>query len=82
MTRANVVRGIGGVTVVVLAAVWVSGGHLMGQAGQQNRTEPPSSVRPACGTRPLTDAETAADATRVAEFKKRRADSGGFRRSS
>ena len=72
MTRTSVSRGIAGVAVVAAAAAWVSAGRLMGQTGQQSRVQTPSSVRPACGTRPLTDAEIAADATRVAEFKKRR----------
>lgn len=71
MTRANVIRGIGGITAVAIAAAWVSAGHLSGQAGQQTGTQTPSSIRPACGTRPLTDAETAADAARVADFKRR-----------
>ncbi len=71
MTRANVVRGIGGVMAVALAAAWIPG-SVQGQTGQQDRRQTASSVKPVCGTRPMTDAETLADATRVAEFKKRR----------
>ena len=70
MTRANVVRGIGGVMAVALVAAWIPSGSVQGRTGQQTQTA--SSVKPVCGTRPLTDAETLADATRVAEFKKRR----------
>ncbi len=57
---------------VALAAVWIPSGSVQGQTGQQNRTQTTSSVKPVCGTRPMTDAETLADAIRVAEFKKRR----------
>ena len=58
---------------VALAAAWVPPGSLQGRTdGQQSPTATASSVRPACGTRPQSDAETLADATRVAEFKRRR----------
>lgn len=72
MTRANVIRGIGGCMAVALASALLPAGSVKGQASQQTLTQTASSVRPVCGTRPLTDAETLADATRVADFKKRR----------
>jgi predicted Zn-dependent protease len=72
MTRSNVTRGVGGVMAVALAAVLAPAGSLEGQTGQQTVTQSVSQLRPACGTRPMTDAETLADATRVAEFKRRR----------
>ena len=71
MTRASVIRGIGGVTVAVLGAAWVSARPLEGQAGAQERTQTASRVRPVCGTRPMSDADILADAARVAEFKRR-----------
>ena len=71
MTRTNVIRGMGGIVAVALAATWWPGGAVKGQSSQPGQTQLASSVRPVCGTRPMTDAETLADATRVAEFKRR-----------
>jgi hypothetical protein len=58
--------------VAVLAIAGASAGGLAGQTAQRSpATQAPSPGRPTCGTRPLTDAEITADATRVAEFKRR-----------
>ena len=59
--------------MVAIAAAWVSAEDLPGQTGRQSpTTQALSTVRPTCGTRPLSDVEIAADAARVGEFKKRR----------
>jgi predicted Zn-dependent protease len=71
MKRTNVIRGIGGVMAVALAAVWAPDGSVTGAAGQQNQVQTAASVRPTCGTRPMTDADIVADAARVADFKRR-----------
>jgi len=59
---------------VALAAAWTASSTVHGQAAQRPAlSQVPASLRPACGTRPLTDAEKAADGARVAAFKTRRA---------
>jgi hypothetical protein len=65
---------IGRLAAVALAAVWASSSTAQGQATQRLAvSQVPSTLRPTCGTRPLTDSEIAADAVRVAAFKTRRA---------
>ena len=63
------------ITGIVIVAVSLAGASAF---GQQRQTSGPAragggqtvaSVRPVCGTRPLTDQERAADAARVAAFK-------------
>ncbi len=74
MTRTGVgsFRRIGTAAMMAIAAAAASSDYLMGQTGQQRQTsQTASTVRPTCGTRPLSDAEIAADASRVAEFKNR-----------
>lgn len=74
MMRTSVAsfRRIGTAAMMAIAAAAASSDYLLGQTGQQRpTTQTVSTVRPTCGTRPLTDAEVAADASRVAEFKKR-----------
>jgi hypothetical protein len=57
-----------------MAAAGVTASAMQGQASRAATGGEPqasASVRPACGTRPLSDLERAVDAARVAEFKKR-----------
>src|SRR5688500_15817742 len=74
MRRTSVLsfRRIGMAAMMAIAAAAASSDYLLGQSGRQRPTsQSVSTVRPTCGTRPLSDAELAADASRVAEFKKR-----------
>ena len=69
---------IGRLAAVALAAAWTASSTVNGQASQRlDVSQVPRSLRPACGTRPLTDAEVAADAARVTDFKTRRGASKG-----
>ena len=64
---------IGGLAIVAVAGVLVTGPELQGQANRPAAgSQAPAALRPTCGTRPLTDTEIAADAARVVEFKKQR----------
>jgi hypothetical protein len=64
-------RIFGAVTVAV-AAAGVTASAVQSQASRSaGGGERQASVRPACGTRPLSDIERAVDAARMAEFKKR-----------
>ena len=64
---------IGGLAIVAVAGVLVTGPELQGQANRPAAAnQAPAALRPTCGTRPLTDTEIAADAARVVEFKKQR----------
>ena len=67
-------RRIGGLAAIAIAAAGMAGDEVLGQAGQTTATatRTVSTIRPTCGTRPLTDAEITADAARVADFTKRR----------
>jgi len=64
---------IGPLAAVALTAAWTASSTVHGQATQRLAAgQGPGAPRPTCGTRPLTDAEIAADAARVATFKTRR----------
>ena len=75
--RASIVRcgRIAGIVVVTVAAASATALGVQGQGGGQTSSggdRQIASVRPECGTRPLTDLELAVDAARVAEFKRTR----------
>ena len=64
------------VATITLAAICTASPAVRGQATQRLAArQVPGALRPACGTRPLTDVEIAADAARVADFKTRRGQS-------
>jgi hypothetical protein len=66
------IAALAAVTVTVASATTFG---VQGQAGRQAASggdRQISSIRPECGTRPLTDLERAVDAARVAEFKRTR----------
>jgi hypothetical protein len=76
MTRADIhtYGRIGGVAIAALAAAWVTGRDVQGQASRpaaDTAIQAPAALRPVCGTRARSDAEILADAARVADFRKR-----------
>ena len=68
MTTIQRFGRIGGLAVVAAAYVLAHGS--MGDVSFQSRVSA-ASVRPACGTKPLTESELLADAMRMAELKSR-----------
>lgn len=61
------------VATITLAAICTASPSVRGQAPERLAvSQVPGTLRPTCGTRPLTDVEIAADAARVASFKTRR----------
>ena len=61
------------VATITLAAICTASPTVQGQATQRlDASQVPATLRPVCGTRPLTDLEIAADAARVADFKAKR----------
>jgi hypothetical protein len=60
---------IGGVAIAAVACVLAHGSVV--EVASQKATASVSTLRPTCGTKPLTEIELAADAARVAELKSR-----------
>lgn len=76
MTRADVlsVGRIGGLAIAAIGAIWAGGADVQGHPARgaaETAGQAQAVLRPACGTKARTDVEVAADAARVADFRRR-----------